>query len=106
ILLHGFGDAKVGSIAWAPTLHSLNLNLLALDLRAHGESTGRFTTAGVRERHDISQVIDQLHRDHPSETTQLILFGISLGAAVAAATAVLRDDISAVILECPFPDYE
>jgi pimeloyl-ACP methyl ester carboxylesterase len=105
ILLHGYGDAKVGAIAWAPTLHALNFNLLALDLRAHGQSQGRHSTAGYFERHDVSQVIDQLKLDNPDDTRQIILFGISLGAAVAAATAVMRNDIAAVILECPFPDY-
>lgn len=106
VLLHGYADAKVGSIAWAPTLHALGFNVVALDLRAHGQSDGHYTTAGVRERYDVSQAIDQLKRDFPADTKQLILFGVSLGAAVAAATATLRDDLAAAILECPFPDYE
>ncbi len=59
IILHGYSDAKVGGIAWAPMLRSLGFNILALDLRAHGESGGSFTTAGFWERHDITQVIDQ-----------------------------------------------
>ncbi len=108
ILLHGYGDAKVGAIAWAPTLHAMNFNLLALDLRAHGQSEGRYSTAGYFERHDVSQVIDQLKAQFPDDTREIVLFGISLGAAVAAATVVLRaemNDIAAVILECPFPDY-
>src|SRR2546430_17197506 len=37
ILVHGYADAKVGAIAWAPAFHSLGCNLLAIDLRAHGE---------------------------------------------------------------------
>lgn len=106
ILLHGYGDAKVGAIAWAPTWHALGFNILALDLRAHGESEGRYCTAGFFERHDVSQVIDQLKRERPQDTRQIVLFGVSLGAAIAAATAVLRDDLAAVVLECPYPDYE
>jgi pimeloyl-ACP methyl ester carboxylesterase len=34
-----------------------------------------------------------------------VLFGVSLGAAVALATAQLRDDIDALVLECPYADY-
>src|SRR5437764_13410123 len=83
ILLHGYGDAKVGAIAWAPTLHALNFNLLALDLRAHGQSEGRHSTAGFFEQHDVSQVIDQLKAQFPDDTRRLVLFGISLGAAAA-----------------------
>jgi len=105
ILLHGYADAKVGSIAWAPMLHDMAINVLAIDLRAHGESGGRYSTAGYWEHHDLEQVIDQLKAMHPVQTEKLILFGASLGAAVAAAFAAGRDDLSAVVLDSPFTDY-
>jgi alpha-beta hydrolase superfamily lysophospholipase len=105
ILLHGYGDAAVGSIAWAPLLQSLGFNLLAIDLRAHGYSQGRFTTAGFYERHDLMQVIDQLKSARPGQTRKLALVGMSLGAAVAAATAVMRHDLAAVVMECPYVDF-
>ena len=41
VLLHGLADAKVGVIAWAPLWHSLGFNILAIDLRAHGERRHR-----------------------------------------------------------------
>jgi len=105
VLVHGYGDAKVGAIAWAPMWHSLGYHVLAIDLRAHGESDGRQTTAGYFERHDLNQILDQLRAARPNDTHKLVLFGISLGAAVALATAQMRDDIAALILECPFTQY-
>jgi pimeloyl-ACP methyl ester carboxylesterase len=105
ILIHGYADAKVGSIAWAPLLHSIGLNVLAIDLRRHGESGGAFSTGGCRERADVSIVIDQLRSDRPHQTRRVILYGISLGAAVAAAVAADRTDIDAVVLESPFADF-
>jgi alpha-beta hydrolase superfamily lysophospholipase len=105
VIVHGYADAKVGGIAWAPTWHALGWNVLAIDLRAHGESGGRYSTAGFHERNDLSQVIDQLRAEQPKETQTLALFGISLGAAVVLTTSVRRDDLDAVILECPFADY-
>jgi pimeloyl-ACP methyl ester carboxylesterase len=112
IILHGYADAKVGSIAWAPLFHALNCNVLALDLRGHGESGGRFTTGGFFEREDVDQVIDQLLNLYPNQTRELILLGISLGAAVACAVAAQRSDtsaqrsnIAALILDSPFADY-
>src|SRR5438270_822164 len=60
ILIHGYADAKVGAIAWAPLLHEMGLNILAIDLRAHGDSGGHFSTGGYFERDDVNQVIDQL----------------------------------------------
>jgi len=105
VILHGYSDAKIGGIAWAPMLRSLGLNILAIDLRAHGESGGAYSCAGFWERHDVNQVIDQIKSSRPAQTRQIVLFGISLGAATAAAAAVFRDDLAAVILEAPFADF-
>jgi pimeloyl-ACP methyl ester carboxylesterase len=105
VVIHGYADAKVGAIAWAPVLHSLGWNLLAIDLRAHGESQGTLSTAGYWERHDMMQVINELRARRAGETGRVVIFGVSLGAAVATATAALRDDIAAIILESPFADY-
>ncbi|HEY0007892.1 MAG TPA: alpha/beta hydrolase [Tepidisphaeraceae bacterium] len=105
ILLHGFADAKVGAIAWAPTWHHLGWNVLAIDLRAHGESGGRFCTAGYFERNDLRQIIDQLRSARPAASSDIALFGVSLGAAVATAAAEGRSDLSAVVLDSPYATY-
>jgi alpha-beta hydrolase superfamily lysophospholipase len=105
IILHGYSDAKVGGIAWAPMFRSLGFHILAIDLRAHGESDGVYTTAGFWERHDLNQVIEQIKLRHPSQTVQLVVFGVSLGGAVSAAMAAGRDDLAAIILESPFSDF-
>ncbi|MEA2711435.1 MAG: uncharacterized protein QOF78_4036 [Phycisphaerales bacterium] len=105
LLIHGYADAKVGAIAWAPTLNALGWNILAIDLRAHGHSDGALSTAGYWERHDVAQVINLFRAMRPRETETLAIFGISLGAAVGVATAATRDDIDGVILESPFADY-
>src|SRR5690606_11778893 len=76
IIVHGYGDAKVGGIAWAPSWRDLGYNVLAIDLRGHGESGGTVTTAGYNERHDLSQVIDQLRTVRPGATQQIVLFGV------------------------------
>ncbi len=105
VLIHGYADAKVGAIAWAPLWHGLGFHILAIDLRAHGESGGRYCTGGWFERQDVSQVIDQLLVDRPDQTRCIALFGASFGASVAAATAALRQDICAVVLDSPYVDF-
>ncbi|MBA3272808.1 MAG: alpha/beta hydrolase [Chthoniobacterales bacterium] len=109
VVLHGYGDAKVGGIAWAPMFHERGWNVLAMDLRAHGESGGHNTTAGFYERHDLQQSLADLRARLPNETQSIVLFGVSLGAAVALATTELceRDgqNIAGVICDSPFADY-
>jgi uncharacterized protein len=105
VMLHGYADAKVGVIAWAPLWNRLGYNILAIDLRAHGQSEGVYSTAGFFERHDVSQVIDQLLAQRPQHARQLILFGVSLGASVAAATAALRDDLAGIVVDSPYAHF-
>jgi pimeloyl-ACP methyl ester carboxylesterase len=105
ILIHGFGDAKVGALAWAPVWRSLGWNLLLVDLRAHGESEGVHCTGGHFEREDLDAVIDALRARRPQATKRIALFGVSLGGAVALATAARRDDLDAVIADATFADY-
>lgn len=104
-LLHGFSDAKVGAIAWAPLWHSMGYHILAIDLRAHGESDGQYSTAGFFERHDIDQILNEIRAARPEQTREVVLFGISLGAAVASCIAGMRSDLAAVILESPYGTF-
>ncbi len=105
ILLHGYADAKIGTVGWAPVFHSLGWNILAIDLRAHGESDGDFITAGRYERHDVSQVIDLLRLERPDATKTLVLFGVSMGSSIATHVAAMRDDLAGVILESFVGDF-
>ncbi len=105
VLIHGYGDAKVGALAWAPTWRSLGYNCLLIDLRAHGESGGTICTGGVLERDDLDAVLDQFRASHEKQTGRLVLFGISLGGAVALATAARRSDIDAVVADSVYADY-
>jgi pimeloyl-ACP methyl ester carboxylesterase len=105
VLVHGYADAKVGAIAWALPWYALGFNLLVPDLRAHGESEGSASTAGYFEREDLRQVLDEFRAARPQETKQLVLFGASMGAAVAAATAQGREDVNAVVMDSPYADF-
>jgi pimeloyl-ACP methyl ester carboxylesterase len=56
----------------------------------------------------VAQVINQVRAARPAETREIALFGVSLGAVVAAATAVARadvGDVAAVVLESPYLDF-
>lgn len=105
ILIHGYADAKIGAIAWAPLWQQLGFNVLAYDQRAHGESGGRYCTGGVREADDLRQVIDQLRERLPLPTQRIVLFGISLGAFPALSVACECGNVEAAVVDCPFASY-
>ena len=105
VLIHGFGDAKVGALAWAQAWRALGWNLLLIDLRAHGESDGIHCTGGDWERDDLDAVLDGLAARRPQASRSVAVFGVSLGGAVALATAARRDDVDAVIADSTFADY-
>jgi alpha-beta hydrolase superfamily lysophospholipase len=113
ILIHGYADAKIGAIAWAPMWHELGFNVLALDLRAHGDSDGELCSGGFHERHDLVAVIHELLARYPGQTQTLILFGASMGAAVAIGAAELLTAENAsrpplvhgVVLDSPFMNF-
>ena len=74
-------------------------NILAIDLRAHGESGGAHSSAGFWERHDVNQVIDQPKSARPAETRQILLFGISLGALRIAGGLVVTVSAWGLLME-------
>lgn len=101
LMLHGYGDSRAGALAWAPVWQRLGFHLLLLDLRAHGDSGGRLSGGGAWEKPDVHAAIDQLRALHPSAARDVVLFGVSYGAMVAAAAAAERDDVAALVLDSP-----
>ena len=105
VLIHGFADAKVGAIAWAPIFHTAGLNCLAIDLRAHGESGGKYCTLGEREAEDVGQVINELRAARSTQTRNVVVFGASMGGVTALRLAATRDDLAGVIADSPVREF-
>jgi pimeloyl-ACP methyl ester carboxylesterase len=105
VIIHGYADSRIGALAWTPLWLAAGYNALIVDLRAHGESGGTFTTAGLRERFDLEQVVAQIRQRKPLETRHLMLFGVSMGAAVALSAAEITPDIAGVVVDSPVADF-
>lgn len=108
VVVHGFGDSRFGALTWAPLFMPHAAHIVVYDQRAHGDSTARVSTLGIREPDDVLAVIDQLDAD--VRAAGVVLFGYSFGAGVAIAAAA-HDDVSGrkirgVIADGPYRHWQ
>jgi uncharacterized protein len=106
LYLHGNAQnisAHFGNVAWMP---AAGFNVLALDYRGYGGSQGKPSLPGVQM--DIDAGMEALLRRPDVDPTRIIVFGQSLGGALAihwAANTPHRRHVSAVVADSPFADY-
>ena len=106
VLLHGYGDARAGALAWAALWQRLGFHLLLPDARAHGDSGGDQAGGGVLERDDLHRLLDDLKHRHPDACRDgIVLFAVSYAGLAATACAARRDDLSALVLESPVASW-
>lgn len=83
--------------------HSLACNVLLIEYRGYGLSTGAPSEKGLYT--DVRVAIDYLFTRHDIDHNQIIIFGRSLGGAVAidaAADAVYGSKVMCVLVENTF----
>ena len=98
ILLHGY-PADKGNIL--PSLAFLNkkYNLLLFDFRYLGESQGKYSTAGAKEKEDLLATIKFLKARGIKEVG---VWGLSMGGAVALMSAPEAPEIKAIVSESSY----
>lgn len=79
-------------------------NSLALDLRAHGASSGQYCTFGVKEKYDVMAVINHLI-EMENINENIGIWGQSLGAAIALQSMAIDDRIKFGIIESTFSEF-
>lgn len=79
--------------------HELGLAVFIFDYRGYGRSTGKTSEAGTYE--DAATAWRHLTQEHGYKAEQIVLFGRSLGAAIAAQLAAQQTP-RALIIESAF----
>ena len=106
IFVHGYQSSGFNNFS-AAMIDFLNAgyNVLLIDQRAHGESGGRFTTLGCKESKDLQLWIDYV--DAKSEVTDIIVYGISMGATTVgyASEYISSSKVKGLIMEAGFPCF-
>ena len=79
--------------------------VLAISLRAHGDSTGEVNDIGWSGRHDVVAAVGFLGKEFPERPVFIV--GRSMGAAAAVfAAEELKTDVAGYFLEQPYKDLK
>ncbi len=81
LLLHGNGESRQQMLPVMQFLADAHFTVLAISLRAHGDSTGEINDIGWSARHDVIAAVAFLQRECPHQS--IFIVGRSLGAAAA-----------------------
>ena len=104
ILVHGWGGAKFDEhvLKTMPVYHSEGYDVLAIDLRAHGESDGGRSTLGYRETRDVLGALLWL-KGRGYGPGVIVLHGWSMGGTTVVRAAV-GTGVAAVVEEAGYAD--
>lgn len=106
LICHGWGDNKGEILEQTLFLNRAEgFNLLYFDFRAHGESEGKQVTMGKMELLDFAAAVRYLKKHRPRSAANLSVFGLSMGAAIAAMALPAHPELKAAVLESPFADF-
>jgi pimeloyl-ACP methyl ester carboxylesterase len=101
VLLHGVRMNRRSMLEAGLAFADAGYRSVLVDLRGHGESTGRFLTYGALEAHDISAVLDTIAA-RGSALGCVGAFGFSYGGAVALELGATDSRLLAVVAVAPF----
>ncbi len=104
ILLHGIRASKGDYIDISSRLAEQGFHSVSLDLRAHGNSEGIHCTFGLKEKEDISQLLDYLAQKE-GLTHNIGVWGRSLGGAVALQALAHDPRLEFGIVESTFTQF-
>jgi len=100
---HGNGGNITGHFQFVAWMPAWGWNVFCFDYQGFGQSQGRPTRAGTIA--DTRAAIDYVLSREDLDRQRVMLFGQSLGGAVAIAAAAGRRDLCGVAVEGAFSDY-
>lgn len=103
LCVHGYTSEHTERLALAPVYYGRGYNILAVDCRAHGESSGIHRTMGYWDQEDV--VLWARYLTDVLGMEEIVLDGVSMGAATvlaASAHPLLPSSVRAVVADCGY----
>jgi pimeloyl-ACP methyl ester carboxylesterase len=79
IYFHSHGSNRQEGRFLLDYISDLNYNLCLLDMRASGDSKGKYSTLGIKEYRDVHSMVKLLQNKYRAKN--IVLYGRSMGAA-------------------------
>src|SRR5579859_1430259 len=105
LYLHGNGGNIASNLEHAVRLRNFGASVLIIDYRGYGRSTRRFPSE-ARVYEDSEAAWQYLVREQKIEPRQIIIYGHSLGAAIAIDLASHHPEAGGLISESAFTSME
>jgi len=102
---HGLFRSRHELLERAMDLWKQGYGALLYDSRNHGNSGKSRVSLGYKERLDVEAAVRYLREDQRS-TDKIVLFGISMGATAALLAAAETPEVSAVISDSSFLNFD
>lgn len=102
IVGHGYPFSKSDVLPFALFLHD-DYNLLYYDFRYFGESQGKYTTVGWKEKEDVKVAINYLKNRKDIDRDKIGAFGFSL----SASTFIMAENgFKAIVADSPYASLD
>ncbi|MFC4321214.1 alpha/beta hydrolase [Litchfieldia salsa] len=102
IVVHGYTGEASDMTRWIRNFYDKGYNVLAPDLRGHGNSEGDYIGMGWHDRKDVLLWIDEIIKMDPE--AEIALYGISMGGATVMMTAGedLPSNVKVIVEDCGY----
>lgn len=101
IIVHGYTANHYIATQFSDMFLEEDFNVLLIDVRAHGESEGKYATYGFYEKKDLDLWVE-LMRDRLGKDAVIGLHGQSMGAATVLMYGGSYDKANFIIADCPY----